>query len=389
MCILYVDYQKWLSEMAQCYVCETEIQPKDRYKEHILLNSLGGKLKSDSLLCQKCAPCFDAIDAALSKQFNPIGLLLNIKRDRGTNPSIKATITETGEEIFIDVGGKPVPIKPVVKDLIIDGSLHQSISARDRKQMREVLQGLKRKYPRLDVEAMLNEAVSHGSYMTSPVHHQVIVGGEEAFRAICKMAIGFYLHQGGTRDAIAHLVPYIKDGQNCSCVWFFYPDNFTALDGENLTVFHTLYVKGDPSEDILFAHIDFFRTFKFLVLLSDHYNSKPLQATYTFDVVKSEKLDQKMEIAMSRQELLDLFGQQPHPMQEINRAWMDLQRAMLIKQTDDHLSTLSREIVENYFKDVSEGAIFDNEMAAGLAKELAEKFFAFMYRHDLGGTTLE
>lgn len=375
--------------MAQCYICETEIQPENRYKEHILLNSLGGKLKSASLLCQKCAPCFDAIDTALSKQLNPIGLLLNIKRDRGTNPSIKATITDTGEEIFIGAGGKPVPIKPVVKEPIIDGVLHLSISARDKKQMREVLQGLKRKYSWLDVEATLNEAVSQGSYMTSPVHHEETVGGEEAFRAICKMAIGFYLHQGGTRDAIAHLIPYIKDGQNHSCVWFFYPDTFTALDGENLTVFHTLYVKGDPSEGILFAHIDFFSTFKFLVLLSDHYDGTPLQATYTFDVVKSETLPLEMDIAISRQGLLDLFEQQHHPIQEINRAWVDLQKAMLIKQTDDHLITLSREIVESYFKEIPEGTIFDEKMAAEIAKESVEKYVAFMYRHELGGTTLE
>lgn len=375
--------------MAQCYICETEIQLENRYKEHILLNSLGGKLKSASLLCQKCAPCFDAIDAALSKQLNPIGLLLNIKRDRGTNPSIKATITETGEEIFIGAGGKPVPIKPVIKDPVIDGALHLSISARDKKQMREVLQGLKRKYSWLNVEAMLDEAAPQGFYMTSPVHHEETVGGEEAFRAICKMAIGFYLHQGGTRDFIAHLIPYIKDGQNCNCVWFYYPDNFTALDGENLTVLHRLYVKGDPSEGILFAHIDFFSTFKFLVLLSDHYDGDPLQTTYTFDVVKSETIAQEMEIAISRQELLDLFEQHPHSMQEINRAWVDLQKAMLIKQTDDHLSTLSGEIIENYFKGVPEGTLFDNEMAAGLAKEFAEKYVAFMYRHELGGTTLE
>lgn len=266
--------------MAQCYICETKIQLEARYKEHILLNSLGGKLKSGSLLCQKCAPCFDVIDAALSKQLNPIGLLLNIKRDRGTNPSIKATIADTGEEILIGPGGKPVPIKPIIKDSIIDGSLHLSISARDKKQMREVLQGLKRKYHWMDVEAMLSEAVSQGSYMTSPVHYEETVGGEEAFRAICKMAIGFYLYQGGARDFIAHLIPYIKDGQNCNCVWFYYPDNCTALDGENLTVFHRLYVKGDPSKGILFAHIDFFSTFKFLVLLSDHYDGEFLQSTY-------------------------------------------------------------------------------------------------------------
>ncbi|AFY66995.1 HNH endonuclease [Geitlerinema sp. PCC 7407] len=375
--------------MAQCYICETEIQSENRYKEHILLNSLGGKLKSDSLLCQECAPYFDKIDAALSNQLNFIGLLLNIKRDRGTNPPIKVTITGTGEKIFISAGGKPVSIKPVIQNSTIDGAPHLSISAKDKKQMREVLQGLKRKYPCLDVEAILDEAAPQGSYMTSPVHHEETVGGEEAFRAICKMAIGLYLHQGGTRDTIAHLIPYIKDGQNRSCVCFFYPDNFTALDGENLTVFHTLYVKGDPSEGILFAHIDFFSTFKFLVLLSDRYDGTPLNATYTFDVVKNETVALEMKIAISRQELLDLFEQQPHFNQEINRAWVDLKEAMSIKQTNDFVSTLSREAAKNFFKDVPEGSIPDKEVVADSMKDFMRKYVAFGYRHELGGMTLE
>jgi hypothetical protein len=371
--------------MAQCYICEIEIQSENRYKEHILLNSLGGKLKSEYLLCQKCAPCFDTIDAALAKQLNFIGLLLNIKRDRGTNPPIKAIITDTGEEICIGAGGKPVPIKPVIKDSIVDGVFNLSISARDRRQMREVLQGLKRKYSWIDVEHMLGEAVSQGSYMTSPVYRQETVGGKEAFRAICKMAIGFYLHQDGKRDTIAHLIPYIKDGQNCNCVWFFYPnDSTTALNEENLTVFHTLYVKGDPSEGILFAHIDFFSTFKFLVLLSDHYDDRPFQSTYTFDLIKGEIVPQEMKIAITRQKLLELLEQQPNSMQEINRAWMDLQKALLIKQTDDYLSNFAQEIVESKFKDVPEGTLFDERMAAELVKEIAEKaekYVAFMYRY--------
>lgn len=375
--------------MAQCYVCETEIQPESRYKEHILLNSLGGKLKSASLLCQKCAPDFDAIDTALSNQLNPIGLLLDIKRDRGTNPSIKAKIPSTGEEIFISAGGKPVPIKPVITDSIVDGELHLSISTRDRKQMREALQGLKRKYSWIDVTAMMNEAVLQGSYMTSPVYHEATVGGEEAFRAVCKMAIGFYLHQGGTRDFIAHLIPYIRGEQTHNCVCFFYPDDFTALDGENLSIFHTLFVRADPLQGVLFAHIDFFSTFKFLILLSDCYDNQPFQSTYRFNVINGEILDQEVEIAISKQEILDLLEQQRYPMQDINRAWENLQKAMLIKQTDDHLSTMSRETVENCFKDIPEGTIFDEKMAMEIAKEFTERYVAFVYRHELGRTTLE
>lgn len=369
--------------MANCYICETKIRDENLYREHILLNSLGGKLKSSSLICRNCAPYFDAIDAALSKQLNPIGLLLNIKRDRGSNPSLKATITKTGEEIFIGAGGKPIPIKPTIDDSVIDGQLHLSISARDEKQMREVLKGLKRKHPWIDVQSLLNNAVLSRDYLTSPVHHEETVGGDEAFRAICKMAIGFYLHQGGMRDFITHLIPYIKDGQPTNCVRFFYPDDFTAMDGEKLSVLHTLYVRGDLSEEILFAHIDFFSTFKFLVLLSDRYHGKSFQETYSFDVINCTAVNQEMEIEISRKEVLDLLAQHSHPMQDINKAWINLQQALRIKQTDDYLSKLTKEVVEKHFKGIGEGTIFNQQMAAELARDLAESYVTFMYRDEL------
>ena len=237
--------------MVKCYVCQAEIKSEVIYTEHILLNSLGGKLKSESLICQICSPSFDKIDAALSKQLNFVGLLLNIRRDRGKNPDIRAAINETGEEIFISAGGKPVPIKPTINISNLDEKLHFSLQARDEKQMKEVLHGLKRKYPDLDVQQLLQTAVVRREYLSNPVHYSGTVGGDEAFRAICKMAINFYMYKGGIRDYISHLISYIKDGQLKNCVWHYYPDELTALNGENFNFFHTLLVKGDPLEHIL------------------------------------------------------------------------------------------------------------------------------------------
>ena len=378
--------------MPRCYVCTTEIGTDNFYREHILLNSIGGKLiggeqKASSLICRKCAHDLDAIDAALSDQLNHIGLWLNIKRDRGTNPPVKATIVETGEEISLSGGGKPASVKPTINDYIIDDDkIHLSISARDRKQMREVLKGLKRKYSLtgLDVETTLQDAIPQRYYLTTPAHYEATTGGEKAFRAICKMAINFYIHSGGVRNFITHLIPYIKGEQQQNCVWYFYPDDFTAFNGEELQVFHTLYVKGDPSEGILFAHIDLFSTFKFFVLLSDQYNGEHLQCSYTFDVINRNEIEQNVVISLSKQEALELLERKPNFQQEIIRCYDDLLKALQIKQSNNVISSIVRETVEKHLKGVPKGTIFDRHMADAIEREISEKYVLFMHRHELG-----
>ncbi len=69
--------------MAICYIGENEITKENKYNEHIILNAIGGNLKSEDLICSNCSPDFDSIDTELAKQLNLITCHLNVKRDRG------------------------------------------------------------------------------------------------------------------------------------------------------------------------------------------------------------------------------------------------------------------------------------------------------------------
>jgi len=142
------------------------------YREYIILNSIGGKLISFSIICQSCATEFDSIDTSLSNELNFFGLMLNIKRDRGENPPVKAKIIRTGDEISLNAGGKPVLIRPIINENQHDGSI--SIRARDRKEVRIALKGLKRKYSfNAEIEALVNQANLKGDYFNEPVHYNL------------------------------------------------------------------------------------------------------------------------------------------------------------------------------------------------------------------------
>ena len=365
--------------MSKCYICECEISQDNVYKEHIILNSIGGRLKSSSLICNKCAPHFDGIDAALGKQLNIIGLVLDIKRDRGKNPYTKAKIVSTGKEVSLISGGKIVPIQPTI-DVRYDGdNVYLSVSTRDENQMREALIGLKRNHPWIDVQELMSNAIKRQEFIDSPLKYQLTFGGDEAFRAICKMATSFYIYKGGERNHISHLIPYIKDGQLNNTVWHYYPENITNYNSENIKVLHTLFVVGNPSEKILYAYIELFSTFKFIVLLSDHYTGKEYQEFYSFDVIGQKIMDKVSEINLSRDEVLKTVTLRENNLQQIQNSLRCLFKTINNKQIYESFSKKVENVIENSFKDIPQDTVFTKEMLSELAIECTDTIAALLH----------
>ena len=367
--------------MSTCYICNCEISPDNIYKEHIILNSIGGRLKSSSLICNKCAPHFDGIDAALGKQLNTIGLVLDIKRDRYKNPYTKVEIVNTGEEVSLISGGKIVPIKPTI-DVRYDGdNVYLSVSTRDKNQMRKALNGLKRNHPWIDVQELMSNAIKRQEFIDSPIKYQLTFGGNEAFRAICKMATSFYIYKGGERNHISHLIPYIRDGYLNNTVWHYYPENITNYNSENIEVLHTLFVVGNPSDKILYAYIELFSTFKFLVLLSDRYTGKEYQEFYSFDVIGQKTIDKSIDINLSRDEVLKVIQLRENNLPQIQNSLSCLFKVINDKQIYESLSKQVENTVENSFKDIPQDTVFTKEMASELAIECTDKIAALLHEN--------
>ncbi|MEH2064612.1 MAG: HNH endonuclease [Nostoc sp.] len=365
--------------MSKCYICECEISPDNSYKEHIILNSIGGRLKSSSLICNRCAPHFDGIDAALGKQLNTIGLVLDIKRDRYKNPYTKAKIVSTGEEVSLISGGKIVPIKPTI-DVRYDGdNAYLSVSTRDENQMREALNGLKRNHPWIDVQELISHAIKRQESIDSPIQYQLTFGGDEAFRAICKMATSFYIYKGGERNHISHLIPYIKYGELNNSVWYYYPENITNLNSENIEVLHTLFLVGNPNEKTLYAYIELFSTLKFIVLLSERYTGKEYQEFYSFDIIGQKIIDKVIDINLSRDEVLKVIQLQENKLQQIQNSLRCLFKTINNKQIYESLSKEVENVIENFFKDIPQDTVFTKEMSSELAVECTDKIAALLH----------
>src|SRR6187455_2370107 len=98
-----------------CYNCTDEITSTNQSDEHIIPNSIGGRLKSKKLLCEKCNKGFGkTIDAEFSKQLDVLAAFFTVKRNRQKNFVIKNAKTNSGDKYHLLDGRKPMPIKPTI-----------------------------------------------------------------------------------------------------------------------------------------------------------------------------------------------------------------------------------------------------------------------------------
>jgi hypothetical protein len=320
-------------------------------------------------MCRPCSVGLEKIDTALAKSLNLFGLLLSIERDRTINPSITAT-TDTGEPIYINSGGKlSLTNKPDIIDEL-DNSEHPFlyIKAKNKAHLKKILIGKKRKYPSLNVEEALNSAVSVKesiSYVTSSSKFD-----DKEFRSICKMAINFYMYHGGNRDLISHLISYIRDESEARCVNYYYPDGFIATSNLSESFTHTLFIKGNQQEKILYGYIELYNAFRLIVLLSDSYEGEPFEKVYSFDVLSREEVNKTININVSRKEILDLVNNSERPVEKIASAIKDLQKSIQI-----HIG------IKDILKNISEGADVNEKMSdQSMAKKLSKEVWDLISR---------
>ena len=178
------------------------------------------------------------------------------------------------------------------------------------------------------------------------------------------------MYHGGKRDLIAHLIPYIQNRCENQCVNYYYPDELIATPNLSGTFIHTLFIKGNPQEKLLYGYIELYNAFRLIVLLSDSYEETSFQEIYSFDVLSRREVDKKININISRKELLDLVNNSEPPLEKIVIAIKDLQKAI-----EGDIA------IKDILKNISEGADVGEKMSQqSIAKKLSKGIWDFMSR---------
>lgn len=365
--------------MTKCYKCETDLTNVNKTDEHIILNACGGRLKSKELLCRICNSQFGkTFDAELTKQVNDLANLLMIKRHRGRPQSFKGKIQSTGEEYYLQYGGKPRLIKPTISQKSDGKETQISITARDEKEAKQILQGLKRKHPGINVEKTLESAKFRSEYLDKPLHFSFTIGGKEVFKSIAKSAINYFIYKGGNRKYITHLLPYLDGNRNLEIVWMHYPDKtiYSPLDNE---VSHIIRLIGNPTENILYTYIELFNTHNFIIKLSDNFDGEAINETYAFDIIETKKLVRSIPLNYTRKQLLDMQTDNTRKQfAEIKRRLIRVLSIVEKRQISNHNRELIGKAYDNSFDKYPDETIITQEMVDKFVAEATKNFTPFI-----------
>lgn len=271
--------------MAKCVFCNVELTAENSSDEHILPNSIGGRLRSKELDCVACNSEFgEDCDSALAKDMNPLAHILGIERDRGEPQPIEGLMQ--GKKVRRDVSGKSVFAKPE-HEVTKDGkSVQIRIKARDTDEVRKMLEGHTRKHP-IDVEAVMKTVQVQEEY--APIEFKFTHGGFPTFRAVAKMAYLFLKHKrpNQTLDRASVLIESIKGAREDRSVSYLPGDLVvTPAPGQ---VLHSIVIKSYPTERLLVAYVELFSMFTFVVLLSEDCGEEVFEQ-YVFDPIERQEV---------------------------------------------------------------------------------------------------
>ena len=286
-----------------CYVCDIKLIQENTTNEHIIINALGGRLKSKNLLCKSCNSIFgEKIDIALANSLKNIVNMLNIKRERGKVQDIIGKNNDLREFIF-SANGRIKPREALIED---DGNIVR-VEGENKKQIANALGKLKSKYSSLKLEKSLDSVIFKDEAFSEKISFDEFdLKSKEILQAICKCAINFYVHKTSDSAYIKHLLPYINDKEEKKVVNLHYMDNLYKLNKDEL--FHILHLVGDSIEKVLYVYVDYFNFHKFLVILNDNYLGDNIQYTYCYDLINYKEIDKKVNIKYTRKELFEFIN---------------------------------------------------------------------------------
>lgn len=322
----------------QCYLCSLPFDGVSvrQHGEHVLQNSIGGRLISPDILCEACGTILgDSVDSAFAREIAPISVLFNVARDRGQPLAAKAQAVAKGaanaavEAVQFKLGGdfSITPVRPI--HITDDEVRRVSIFAATPKQARQYAQS-----PALQKLAADGFEIVEKDNIAERIQELVLQIDVEAvalLRGILKVALGFAMHQGVARQHVCHLfagMDLISDPATLAQVVFqYYPTTNaeklfeTEKSGhEDWFPNHQVYLFSRGRD--LFCYVEIFGVVQKYVHLSSCYSGTPITEKFLQRVERWD-YSERAFVASSASDLHILAGQ--FNVETAGRAWEDIQ----------------------------------------------------------------
>jgi hypothetical protein len=269
---------------------------------------LGGRRKVKGFLCRKCNNAAGKKwDAELARQLLPLSLIFDISRERGESPSLKV-VTTAGECLTVGPAGALAATKPIFSENPIPtGGIQYQIKARSMEELRKIVNGLKRKHPEIDIEAVLARAEGAEAYPQGAVKHDLTIGGELAGRSIVKSCLAMAHLSGIDWTACEPAIRYLRQDGAHPC-FGYYNEKDLLIGRPSGVPLHCLAVRADPESGLILAYAEYFGLHRIVACLSDGYEGPLVHKVYALDPREGVELNIDIKLTFSRSDIDDIYA---------------------------------------------------------------------------------
>lgn len=296
-----------------CYICDEELTDTNNSDEHIILNSIGGHLHSKQLLCKKCnSKLGDTADAKLAEDLSFYTDMLKVKKVRN-NPHKQIMLDDEGHEVVVNEAGAKIELRRPYKNIDKEEGLNNiriQITARNKKELMGILNSIVREgtIHQEEADKLINKAVT---IEHRPILHKQISISQEAFPSIIKSAVNYYLYKTQDTPRIKHLIPYILGEKDAKEVLYLHHLKELPYDETKEEVTHMIHIEGCRDTALLYAMMEYYGIFIYIVVLDSDYHGDYINETYTYDTIEGCEINRSFSLPLTLEDL-NVFREQPH-----------------------------------------------------------------------------
>ncbi len=283
-------------------------KPKFIHGEHVIQDSLYGRLKSNTILCESCGSRlarevdsdFGKIFQSISEQFAHI--LASTEKNNNYEPSLKGhVILKDGRKVPVFIKGGVINPQRPFYDQPVDGEVKVYGETKTAKNYVNFAKAELRKQGH-DIDKLkfiivsnLQDNAELGINFSEGIDnfdHKLKMG-------FIKIATGFAMMNDVDRNETPNTIDPVKNTLKytdevlpyapCEIFEMVYDQQRIALEPEFPNHTLILYVDDFAEEKKLICYVDLFSTFAFYVVLNDDYKGKDVHAVYQQSITKMEK----------------------------------------------------------------------------------------------------
>lgn len=305
--------------MTKCYLSGEVITPENSSREHIIPDFLGGRITSKRLMTKKWNEELGrTIDAELSRQIKLMNFVpLKTRGKKKVIPMYR----DDRQKYLYDSEKKTAEIHSPQPELVQDESGKERKKITGEKAIRDYMKHLQRKHPNLskkeieekyEIEIVENDEDIVG-YNQCFKH----INGVEAYRAIAKIAANFYVYSTQDIIEVQPIAEFIKTGKGNNCIVYpYYNIQLSTLNLPGPEPFHVLYLKGDPTSQVLYCYIELFNVYNFVVGMSNKYTGNAIEFYYSQSLKNGKYNQEPFNISIDLNDILNMLQSKVQHFQE-------------------------------------------------------------------------